>query len=157
MEQQHNPAAYGGEGHDGGFQQGERCQVGHFGANPCAYGKARQGLEEYPHVQMAACQVAQAAGGGNGEDNHHAGADGLEEGHAEDDHEGNLYVGCRADTEGACQKAGHDTGGDAVEVEFPSGEYGLPHVEMVIQPVRVVELHIQDEGAGENHEACHET
>lgn len=101
MKEHHNPAAYGGKSHDRGLQQGKRCQMGHFGANPGAHGEACQGLEEYPHIQMAACQVAQAAGGGNREDNHHAGADGLDKGHAEDNHEGYLDVSRCADAKGA--------------------------------------------------------
>ena len=155
MEEEHNPAAYGGKGHDGSLQQGKGCQVGHFGPHPGAHGEAGQGLEKYPHIQMTACQVAQAAGGGDGEDDHHAGADGLEKGYAEDDHEGNLYVGRGADTEGAGQEAGDYACGNAVEIQFPSCEDCLPHVEMMVQPVRLVELHVKDEGAGEDHEACH--
>ena len=155
MEEEHNTAAYGGEGHDGCFQQRERGQVCHFGADPGAHGKSCQGLEENPEVQMAADKVAKAAGGGDGEDNHHAGADGLEKGYAEDDHEGNLYVGRGADTEGAGQEAGDYACGNAVEIQFPSGEDCLPHVKMMVQPVCLVELHVKDEGAGEDHETCH--
>ena len=157
MEEEHNPAAYGGKGHNGGLQQGKGGQVGHFRTHPGAHGEAGQSLEEYPHIQMAACQVAQTAGGGNGEDNHHAGADGLEKGHAEDNHEGYLDVSRCADAEGACQKSGNYTGGNPVDIKFPSGEDGLPHVEMVVQPVCVVQFHIQNESTGKNHETGHET
>ena len=130
------------------------CQ---FGADPGAHGEACQGLEKYPHIQMTACQVAQAAGSRNREDNHHAGADGLEKGHTEDDHEGNLYVGCCADAEGACQKSGNHAGGNPVDIKFPPGKQGPAPVEMVVQPVCVVQFHIQNERAGKNHEPCHET
>ena len=128
------------------------CQ---FGADPGAHGKSCQYLEENPEVQMAADKVAQAAGGGDGEDDHHAGADGLEKGHTEDDHEGYLYVGRGADTEGACQKSRNHAGGNPVDIKFPAGEQSPAPVEMMVQPVRLVELHVKDEGAGEDHEACH--
>ena len=53
-----------------------------------------------------------------GQDDHHAGPDSVEQGNAEDDHQGQLDEGRGTDAEGAGQKTGNEAREDAVYIEF---------------------------------------
>ena len=130
--------------------------MGELGPDPGSYGEAHQGLQENPQVQMAAHKVPQATGGGDGKDNHHTGTDGLEQWHAENHHESDLDIRRCADTKSTGQKSRHDTRRNAIEVKFPAGKDGLPDMEMVVQPVRLIQLDIEDESTGKDHDSCHE-
>lgn len=67
--------------------------------------QAQQGLDENPQVQAAVEQVTQPAGGGNGQDNHHAGPD----------------------AEGTGQETDDEACNDAIDIELPARQGRRPH------------------------------
>lgn len=89
--------------------------------------QAQQGLDENPQVQAAVEQVTQPAGGGNEQDNHHAGPDGVEQGNAEDDHQGQLNESGCADAEGTGQETDDEACNDAIDIELPARQGRRPH------------------------------
>lgn len=107
--------------------------------------QAQQGLDENPQVQAAVEQVAQAAGSRNRQDDHHAGPDSVEQGNAEDDHQGQLDEGRGTDAEGAGQKTGNEAREDAVYIEFLARQGCRPHGKMMSQPGVLVEADIENQ------------
>ena len=153
MKEDHDDAADRRHADDAELQKGQRREVRPLGAEPGADHEAEQGLHEDDRLEMPAHEIAEAACGGDRQDDQHAGADGLQERHAEDDHERELDVGRRTDAEGAGDEAADQADGEAVGPELLSGQQRLPHVHVAVKPVRLIDLDVEDDGAQEEHEA----
>lgn len=117
--------------------------------------QAQQGLDENPQVQAAVEQVAQAAGSRNRQDDHHAGPDSVEQGNAEDDHQGQLDEGRGTDAKGTGQKADDEAGNDAVDIELLSRQGCRPHGKVPGQPGVLVEADIENQAGSDEHERRH--
>ena len=124
-------------------------------AEPCANHEAEQCLYEDAEVEMSVEQVAEAARGGDGEHDHHAGTDRLQERHAEYDHQRELYEGRGADTERAREEAIAYAGEYAVDPELPARERRFTYGKVAFEPVSPIYLDIEQDGTREQHEGCH--
>ena len=126
-----------------------------LGPEPGADCLAGEGLDEDPEVQMAGEEVAQATGGGHGEDDHHTGADGFQEGDAEQHHQGDLDEGGGADAKGPGEEAVDHAGDDAQPVELSAGKQFLTGMEVAAEPVGLIYLGVEEGGAGAEHDGGH--
>lgn len=117
--------------------------------------QAQQGLDENPQVQAAAEQVAQAAGSRNRQDDHHAGPDSVEQGNAEDDHQGQLDEGRGTDAEGTGQETDDEARNDAINIELPARQGCRPHGKMPAQPGVLIKADIENQAGSDEHERRH--
>lgn len=78
VEQDHDEAADGRHADDEDAKQGQRGEVRHLRTEPGADHEAGERLDEDREVEPTVEEVAQAACCRDGQDDHHAGADGLQ-------------------------------------------------------------------------------
>lgn len=151
VEEQQDDAAGGRHADDAEFEQRQRREVRRLRAEPGADHEAEQRLEEEHWREVAAQEVAEAAGRGDGDDDHHAGADSLQERHAEDDHECELDERGGADAERGGEKADEDACDAAVDVEAAPREERLAHGKMTCEPCALVDAQVEERGGEEHH------
>ena len=147
--QEQNEAAGQGDGDHDVAQDGVRDEAGEFRAEKGADGKARQRLEEDGYIHESGGEVTKAAGNGDGEDNHHGGADGVIEGDAKEQHEANLDESGGADAKGAGEKAGDEADEDGADDEGTSHGGGLIAGDIIGDEGGVKELEIEKRRRGE--------
>ena len=94
-----------------------------------------QGLQENAEVQLPLQEIAKASCHGDRQDDHHAGADGLYQRHAENNQQGKLYKGGSTDAEGAGDEAVDGSCQHAVYVQLFAFQQVVRKVKQGVQPV----------------------
>lgn len=114
--------------------------MGELGTEICADKLPDKRLEEDGQIKLSVENIAQAACYGNRQDNHHAGADSLYQGHAEDNQERELDKGSSADAECARDKAVDGASEDAVDVQLFACQKMVRKMKQRVEPLGVINL-----------------
>ena len=103
-------------------------------------------LDEKPRLQLPVEEIADAAADGDRHDDHHRRPDRLQKRHSEHNHEGDLYVRCRADTERAREHTAEKANRQSAEAEPPPRQEFLPHRNLPPEPLRLIDAQVEERG-----------